>query len=326
MDVAKLLGLEVAKTLGKGYYFTPLPYWHEETNYTWTKLDLQEGDNEIWVYYGSETATDESDGDSVFEFFDDFEGTELDTSKWALDSGLTYNMSGSVLTVDMAKGCAHQVSGGLEGKAITTRAKQNETDISYTGVFGSPMSSRYTAGNNANADATVLYMTNTNSTELYVWIGDGSSASYNVIGGASLSTSLTIGAFYTFEVVVFNDGVELYRNGSKLYENHSITWHKSLAWVRLGFFNDDSTETKAQSTSYDRIFIRKYSSSPPSISYSSEESGSWTIDGHTFTKRKKVTITSSQALSGYQIQLDYSQWGEPGIKIMRKVQVVGELG
>ncbi|RLE37386.1 hypothetical protein DRJ17_06730, partial [Candidatus Woesearchaeota archaeon] len=76
----------------------------------------------------------------------------------------------------------------------------------------------------------------------------------------------------------------------------------------------------------DWFLIRKYSSSPPSISYSSEESGSWTIDGHTFTKRKKVTITSSQALSGYQIQLDYSQWGEPGIKITRKVQVVGELG
>ncbi|RLE37382.1 hypothetical protein DRJ17_06710, partial [Candidatus Woesearchaeota archaeon] len=74
--------VEVAKTLGKGYHFTPLPYWHEGTDYTWTKLDLQEGDNEIWVYYGSTTATDESDGDSVFEFFDDFEGTELDTSKW----------------------------------------------------------------------------------------------------------------------------------------------------------------------------------------------------------------------------------------------------
>ena len=72
---------------------------------------------------------------------------------------------------------------------------------------------------------------------------------------------------------------------------------------------------------FDDVFVRKYSSSPPSISYSSEESGSWTIDGHTFTKRKKVTITSSQALSGYQVQLDYSQWNENNIRVLRKVWI-----
>jgi len=314
-----------ARTLGTGYYYTLRPYWHEGTDYTWTKLDLQEGDNEIRVYYGSTTATDESDGDSVFEFFDDFEGTSLDTSKWTLDSGLSYSMSGGVLTIDMRKGCAHRVDDGLVGKIIVTRAKQNQTDASYTGVFGSPMSSRYTAGGNANADATVLYMTLANSTELHTWIGDGSSASYNITSGTDLGASMTIGTFYTFEVIVFNNGVELYRNGSKLYENHSITWHKDLTWVRLGFFSDDSTNTDAQSTSYDWIRVRKYSSSPPSISYSSEETGSWTIDGHTFTKRKKVTITSSQALSEYQVQLDYSQWNESGIRIVGKTLVVGDL-
>ena len=34
------------------------------------------------MYYGNPSATDESNGDAVFEFFDDFEGTSLDTSKW----------------------------------------------------------------------------------------------------------------------------------------------------------------------------------------------------------------------------------------------------
>jgi len=66
-----------------------LPYWIE--SYTsgvsavvWVKIDSITTSTTIYVYYGNGSAVSESNGDSVFEFFDDFEGSTL--SKWTGDT------------------------------------------------------------------------------------------------------------------------------------------------------------------------------------------------------------------------------------------------
>jgi len=69
---------------------TLLPYWIEKWDNTneeaviWVKVPSipANGETTIYLYYGNSGAESESDGDAVFELFDDFEGTELDTSKW----------------------------------------------------------------------------------------------------------------------------------------------------------------------------------------------------------------------------------------------------
>jgi len=68
---------------------TTLRYWIEEyftSDYAniWLKItdDISTVGADIYVYYGKDSATDQSDGDNTFIFFDDFIGSVLDTDKW----------------------------------------------------------------------------------------------------------------------------------------------------------------------------------------------------------------------------------------------------
>ena len=68
-----------------------IPYWIESgcnsaNTIIWIKVPEipANGETTIYMYYGNPSATSESNGDAVFEFFDDFEGTSLDTNKWAI--------------------------------------------------------------------------------------------------------------------------------------------------------------------------------------------------------------------------------------------------
>ena len=68
-------------------------YWIEnftnESAIIWVKVPFipKTSNTTIYMYYGNPSATSESNGDAVFKFFDDFEGTSLDTSKWVNKNG-----------------------------------------------------------------------------------------------------------------------------------------------------------------------------------------------------------------------------------------------
>jgi hypothetical protein len=66
-----------------------LPYWietAEDSDYaeTWVRIPIIPANNEtmIRMHYGNPAAENEGNGDETFEFFDDFSGNSLDTSKW----------------------------------------------------------------------------------------------------------------------------------------------------------------------------------------------------------------------------------------------------
>ena len=77
---------------------SPLSYWIEEWNYgstskIWVKVPtIPSGSKTIYMYYGNQSSpvTSESDGDSTFLFFDDFDGASLDSSKWDTSSAPSY--------------------------------------------------------------------------------------------------------------------------------------------------------------------------------------------------------------------------------------------
>jgi len=90
---------------------TELYYWLED--YTsgdkatfWVKIPSIPASPDtvtIYIYYGKSDATTTSDGKNTFIFFDDFEGSSLDTSKWTWQdtgSGGSYTISNSELDVD----------------------------------------------------------------------------------------------------------------------------------------------------------------------------------------------------------------------------------
>ena len=74
-----------------------LNYWIEEWDTAedsriWVAVPgvTGSGSTTIYMYYGNPGASDASDGDATFEFFDDFPGTSLDKNKWQLGEGVPY--------------------------------------------------------------------------------------------------------------------------------------------------------------------------------------------------------------------------------------------
>ena len=84
-----------------------LSYWIESWNYAgrsarmWVKVPKIPAKDEasILMYYGNPSATSISDGAATFEFFDHFERTSLDETKWYINYG-TPAVSNSVLSLN----------------------------------------------------------------------------------------------------------------------------------------------------------------------------------------------------------------------------------
>ena len=87
---------------------TTLSYYIEEkvngvSADVWVKINEIINVDEIYMYYDNDSASDESDGEKTFIFFDDFEDGESDTNKWTFGVyGLTpaYGESGGKFWVD----------------------------------------------------------------------------------------------------------------------------------------------------------------------------------------------------------------------------------
>jgi len=275
-------GWDIVSDDGSDIYFldssdNPLYYWIEKFDKTnqqttiWVKIPSIPASSSIniKIHYGSNNPySNYNDPEQVFLFFDDFKDDPLN-SGWESDSDLTYSWDGDIVTIDMKKGLYRLLDFALNNGnyMIETRVRVNEIDDSYSGVFASPMSSPYTAGSNGNGDATVLYMTGTNTSDVYVWIGSGSSTSYDVASAESVGWSITTNTWYITGINVKTDGVDIYSEYS-LYSSYSVTWSKDLTYIRLGYFSDTDTTTSSSSTSYDWIRIRKHVDSEPSVSIS----------------------------------------------------------
>ena len=86
-----------------------LPYWIEENNpgcgsattKIWTKVSaIPTTGTTLYAYYGNPSATQVQDGNKVFEFFDDFNSTTLDTTKWTNVNAATLTFNGTNVVID----------------------------------------------------------------------------------------------------------------------------------------------------------------------------------------------------------------------------------
>jgi len=111
-----------------------IPYWLQ--NYTsgvqatfW--VNNSNNDSCIQMYYGKAGATTTSNGNTTFEFFDDFNGTARNTHKWNLIGTPTLTYSNSVLTMD-ATNNGKYIAGntGTWGKGYQVVMKRKD----YTGL------------------------------------------------------------------------------------------------------------------------------------------------------------------------------------------------
>ena len=99
---------------------TPIPYWTESGRNTssteiWVKVPSLPASSTktILMYYGNPSASAASNGTATFEFFDDFEGTSLDTSKWTKQNsaGGSSSIANSQVTFSLSGGL-RPITGG----------------------------------------------------------------------------------------------------------------------------------------------------------------------------------------------------------------------
>jgi len=122
---------------------TLLDYWMEEkidSEYAifWVKIpdDLSSSDVTIYIYYGKSDATytnPTQHGENTFLFFDDFEGTSLDTDKWVTRQGSIGVDGNGNLKLVGTSGTRGLIDGKTAisiGAALHTKAKC-ETNTAY---------------------------------------------------------------------------------------------------------------------------------------------------------------------------------------------------
>lgn len=270
----------------------PLPYWIENRtpdNVTvWVRrLKANDGkDNLIYVYYGNPDATDASNGEATFLLFEDFNGTDLDTSKWTWHNpvnAFNYSVSGGEFRIwTVQKGsyasgyragitCANIfpqdivvekryrfVSSYREGTQFS-RNDDNMTDVG--GRFGSG-----TGYGSGAVYAAIWYATGA-STQNSATFGTLSSGTY-YIHQLRVRTGFYIWASYL-------DSARNTLLTSSEYQVTYLSWNDLKRFVGVSVWHDGSGDATNNDFYVDWVLARRWTSPEPTVSFGSPQKVEW---------------------------------------------------
>jgi len=270
---------------------TLLNYWIEgpinSTNTRiWVKVPSIPANSQktIYVYYGNPDAAGLSNGDLVFDFFDDFEGVSLNTNKWTVlgSSGAAVSVSNSIFTITISA-----TSGGYYQIRSNTALP-----------FGIIIEARVKAGGASGCRG--LMPAYSKGTGVIRYDNDVSYGSY--YAGAYLSNGADGYSGWSFGVRT-SDGSSTLATKSNFYGSGFGVWLKNRLIVvqnyQQAFIYDDNWNLLAQSASssntlpsatyyvdlgnmwysaggaysfqYDWVRVRKYTSPEPAVTVGPEK-------------------------------------------------------
>jgi len=221
-----------------------LSYWIEEFNAgaerarIWVKVPLIPANDEagITMWYGNPGAESESDGEAVFEFFDDFEGTSLDTSKWNFDGNPS--VTDSVITITgTADEKLKSKDNYLRPIIFEYYAKMTTTDsCNYFGFF------------NGIDDSAFVH-------DSYgYFVGDAHGAS----GWVELTRSYSLSEYRLWKIVWTESEVKFYANDNfDISTTSYVPDDDAKVWVRI--------QSENAAIYIDWIRIRRYTSPEPTV-------------------------------------------------------------
>ncbi len=293
-----------------------LSYWIESWDYagrsanTWVKVpSVGVGATTIRMWYGNPSATSASNGTGTFDLFDNFDGASLDASKWDVNTGANYSISGGNIKI---------------------KGQGTEWHFGKPSIYSKSSFNDYIIGVRVSQDL------DNSLGDINYWLMDATH--YYAIQ----HETRTAGADNDF---VFNDGSTLGIFADYRYEWNVNEWvrytlkiHSSVldfervsetdatrkvAGINIGNSKNFATTGRKIGLSgdgalsgsnfvVDWIFVRKYASSGPSVSVGVEMPVLSNSGGGSWQYYKDITISNAgSALSNYQVLVSLNSGNFP---------------
>jgi len=233
-----------------------LSYWIEEWDAAnekaevWVKVPFIPANSEIeiYMYYGNPTVASASDGEATFEFFDDFEGDKLDTSKW-VDVDANPSVSDSILTISTGYGDIRSIKGFTAPYIIESK---HEVTTSWSGfVWGV---------DSTELRGKILWIIYNQYQDGNYWDLDD-----NVFGSYE-EVYITVEAGwkkFTIKVLDSSGKAKIYRDGIYDFETTYNSGYTDGGFIAIHNYEDIHE--------WDWILVRKYTLPEPSVSLGVEE-------------------------------------------------------
>jgi hypothetical protein len=248
-----------------------LPYWIEskvnsQWAYVWVKVDTipASSTKTIYVYYGNPSATSLSNGDNTFDFFDDFLGTALNTSKWTVYTGTEYSVSGGLLTITnqrvyIGANKNFQATSSTLGYAERALWKINTLPTSQTG-----MNWRRT---HDTSSSYIIYFLAGATESWEDWYVDYNGSGYEVAVNLG---AWTANVWKKFEVG-FTTGNSFIKEIPSGWNRNDPFGHAYAIYPVIGAYTT-GLPGATYDANFDWFLVRKYTSPEPTYSTGAEES------------------------------------------------------
>ncbi|MDP7264414.1 MAG: DUF2341 domain-containing protein [Candidatus Thermoplasmatota archaeon] len=237
-----------------------LQYWIEEWNLlgysrVWINMpSIKTGTSIVWMYYGNPEVEGKSNGDAVFDFFDDFNGNSLDSSKWDFPDNTGWSVAGGRLKGTNNNG--RILSKATFSNPIIQELKTRITTRAANGFQGAGFYS-----SNTNCFGYLCHPGGDWLRNEGAWVfleGEhvGLNSWYNMRITAKTATLVNI------DIENFDTGAGVYNR-----DFTNAVWNERVA---LGKRSDDWTPDQPYEAYWDYVRTRKFASVEPSITMGEE--------------------------------------------------------
>lgn len=248
---------------------TPLPYWVESgscnnsVTRVWTKVDLAVGPSTKTIYatYGVPTLTsDAQNGEDIFVFFDDFDGSSLDTSKWTGDTA-QFSVGNGILENTDNNNYRLSSIDTFSGDIIL-----EVKNIANTGPGNGFMPAGFFSAT-SNGIGYLLH----SGTDYY-----RDDSSFISIGGNFLDVGYDI--IYRFVASGSNVDISAQNiSGTTTYHSATVPNTISNETISIGQRYDNGIYNQAYDADWDWIFVRQYAATPPTVTNGTETGQELTV-------------------------------------------------
>lgn len=283
----------------------PLDYWIEENNpgcnsattKVWLKAPkVYSGTNatSIYMYYGNPSATATQSGDKTFEFFDDFNGSSINTAKWTINDSTGWSVSGGALNGTNTTGRISTIK--TFSAPFKAETRYQETSGASNGVenLGTYVSSSDAFG------GFLMHYRSAFTTEGFTR-NDSSYIAFNASGDYLGYHLQKIWADSSN-----NAYAGYYKGSASAQANYTNTISNEP--IVLGKRYDNNFSGQSYDANWDWLMVRKYASADPTTSASAEEIGPGPIAYWKFDEGQGSTAYNSTSQTGINGTITGATW------------------